>query len=222
MKTSELMLDARQRTLRDASGRVYDLATREWRADDATMSGKRVSAPEALRWLQRDSGHPRREPVSVVGGKHASLDELEKAHALGAALARMGCVVLCGGRGGVMRAVCEGAASEGGVSVGLLPGDTIADANDAVTIPIATGIGFARNALIARAALCIVAIGGSYGTLSEMAHGMQLGKTVFALRGTPAIEGVEIVASVDAAIDAVARVALGLHRHARGTLPGGG
>lgn len=219
MKTSELMLDARQRTLRDANGRVYDLAARQWRADDATISGKRVSAPEALRWLQRDSGHPRREPVSVVGGKHASLDELEKAHALGAALAKMGCVVLCGGRGGVMRAACEGAASEGGVSVGLLPGDTIADANDAVTIPIATGIGFARNALIARAALCIVAIGGSYGTLSEMAYGMQFGKAVFALRGTTAIDGVEIVSSVDAAVDAVARVALGLHRHAKGTMP---
>jgi uncharacterized protein (TIGR00725 family) len=131
----------------------------------------------------------------------------------------MGCVVLCGGRGGVMRATCEGVASAGGVSVGLLPGDTIADANDAVTIPIATGIGFARNALIARAALCIVAIGGSYGTLSEMAYGMQFGKPVFALRGTPAIEGVEIVASVDAAIDAVARVALGLHRGAKATTP---
>jgi uncharacterized protein (TIGR00725 family) len=215
MKTSELTLDVRQRALRDANGRVYDLATREWRADDATVSGRRVSAPDAVRWLQRDSGHPRREPVSVIGGRHASLDELDKAHALGAALAKMGCVVLCGGRGGVMRAVCEGVASEGGISVGLLPGDTIAEANDAVTIPIATGIGFARNAIIARAALCIVAIGGSYGTLSELAYGMHYGKPVFALRGTPAVDGVESVGSVEAAADAVARVALGLHRRVK-------
>lgn len=219
MKTGDLMLDARQKRLRDANGRAYDLATHQWQVDEGTVSGRRLTVVEALRWVQHDSGHPRREPVAVVGGRRAGVDDLAKAHALGAGLAKIGLVVLCGGRGGVMRAVCEGVASEGGVSVGLLPGDTIADANDAVTIPIATGIGLARNVLIARAALCIVAIGGSYGTLSEMAFGMSFGKAVFALRGTPAIDGVEIVASVDAAIDAVARVALGLHRRAKAATP---
>ncbi|CAG0953256.1 pyrimidine/purine-5'-nucleotide nucleosidase [Burkholderiales bacterium] len=215
MKTSELMLDTRQRILRDARGRVFDLATHEWRAEETTLTGKRIGASDALRWLQRDSGHPRREPIGVIGARHASAEEHSQAYALGAVLAKLGCVVLCGGRGGVMRAVCEGVASAGGVSVGLLPGDTIADGNDAVTIPIATGIGLARNALIARAALCLVAVGGRYGTISEMAYGLQFGKAVFALHGAPAIEGVETVASVDAAVEAVAHVALGLDRRAR-------
>lgn len=215
MKTGDLMLDARQKRLRDANGRAYDLATHQWQVDEGTVSGRRLMAVEALRWVQRDSGHPRREPVAVVGGRRASVDDLAKAHALGAGLAKIGLVVLCGGRGGVMRAVCEGVASEGGVSVGLLPGDTIADANDAVTIPIATGLGIARNAVIARAALCVVAVGGSYGTLSEMALAMHCGRVVFALRGAPAIDGVDVLGSVDAALDALARYALGLDRRAK-------
>ena len=148
MKTAEFTLDARQRTLRDANGRVFDLAAHQWRVDEGTVSGRKIAAVDALRWLQRDSGRPRREPVAVVGGRRAGAADLERAHALGAALAKVGIVVLCGGRGGVMRAVCEGVASEGGLSIGLLPGDTVADANDAVSVPIATGLGIARNALI--------------------------------------------------------------------------
>jgi len=220
MKTGEFMLDARQRTLRDANGRVFDLASHQWRVDEGTVSGRKIAAVDALRWLQRDSGRPRREPVAVVGGRRAGAADLERAHALGAALAKVGIVVLCGGRGGVMRAVCEGVATEGGLSIGLLPGDSIADANDAVTVPIATGLGIARNAVIARAALCVVAIGGSYGTLSEMALAMHAGKVVFALRGSPAVEGVDLVASVDAALDAIARVALGLDRRAKTPVSG--
>jgi len=219
MKTGEFMLDARQRTLRDANGRVFDLAAHQWRVDEGTVSGRRISSVDALRWLQRDSGRPRREPVAVVGGRRAGAADLEKAHALGAALARAGVVVLCGGRGGVMRAVCEGVATEGGLSIGLLPGDTTADANDAVTVPIATGLGIARNAVIARGALCIVAVGGSYGTLSEMALAMHAGKVVFALRGAPAVDGVDVLPSVEAVLDAIARVALNLDRRAKATAP---
>ena len=210
MTRTELYLDKRRRLLRDGSGRRYDLETREWSADEDTVSGARTDLRGALAWLQRDSGAPRREPVAVVGGRHASAQDLAQAAEVGRALADLGCVVLCGGRGGVMRAVCEGVAERGGMSIGLLPGDTIAEANAAVTVPIATGIGFARNALIARAALCLVAIGGSYGTLSEIAYGMQFGKAILALPGTPKVDGVVPVASVDAAIDGVARVALGL------------
>jgi len=220
MKTGEFMLDARQRTLRDANGRVFDLATHQWRVDEGTVSGRRLAAADALRWLQRDSGRPRREPVAVVGGRRAGAADLETAQALGAALAKVGLVVLCGGRGGVMRAVCEGVASEGGLSIGLLPGDTIADANDAVSVPIATGLGIARNAVIARAALCVVAVGGSHGTLSEMALALHAGKVVLALRGAPAVDGVDRLASIDAAIDAIARIALNLDRRAKVHAPG--
>ena len=211
----DFTLDARQRALRDANGRVFDLAAHQWRVDEGTVSGRRISALDALRWLQRDSGHPRREPVAVVGGRRAGAADLDAAHALGAGLAKLGVVVICGGRGGVMRAVCEGVATEGGISVGLLPGDTVADANDAVTIPIATGLGIARNAVIARAAMCTIAVGGSYGTLSEMALAMHAGKVVFALRSAPAVDGVDVVASVEAALEAVARVALALDRRAK-------
>jgi len=220
MKTAEFTLDARQRTLRDANGRVFDLAAHQWRVDEGTVSGRRISSVDALRWLQRDSGRPRREPVAVVGGRRAGAADLERAHALGAALAKVGIVVLCGGRGGVMRAVCEGVASEGGLSIGLLPGDTVADANDSVSVPIATGLGIARNAVIARASLCVIAVGGSYGTLSEMALAMHAGKVVFALRGAPAVDGVDVVPSVEAALDAVARVALGLDRRAKVAVSG--
>ena len=211
----EFTLDARQRALRDANGRVFDLATHQWRVDEGTVSGRRLSSLDALRWLQRDSGHPRREPVAVVGGRRAGAADLEAATELGAGLAKMGVVVICGGRGGVMRAVCEGVASEGGISIGLLPGDTVGEANDAVTIPIATGLGIGRNAVIARASMCVVAVGGHYGTLSEMALAMHAGKVVFALRGAPEVDGVDVLPTVNAALEAVARVALALDRRAK-------
>jgi uncharacterized protein (TIGR00725 family) len=212
---AEFTLDARQRALRDANGRVFDLASHQWRVDEGTVTGRRLSAVDALRWLQRDSGRPRREPVAVIGGRRAGAADLESATQLGARLAKAGLVVVCGGRGGVMRAVCEGVASEGGISIGLLPGDTVAEANEAVTIPLATGLGIARNAVVVRSAMCVVAVGGHYGTLSEMALAMHAGKVVFALGGAPAVDGVDVLKSVDAALEAIARVALGLDRRAK-------
>jgi hypothetical protein len=106
-----------------------------------------------------------------------------------------------------MLAVCEGVTDGGGVSVGRSRRH-LADSNDFVTIP--TGIGLARNALIARAARCLVAIGGSHGTLSEVAFGLQYGKRVFGLDGAPVVEGVQQLPDADAALAAVARVVLGL------------
>ena len=94
-------------------------------------------------------------------------------HALGRGLAGLGVVVLCGGLVGVMTAVSRGAAEAGGTVVGVLPNGDWRTANPWVTIPIATGIGVARNAVIARAALALVAVGGGYGTLSEIAFGLQ-------------------------------------------------
>jgi uncharacterized protein (TIGR00725 family) len=123
----------------------------------------------------------------------------------------MGCVVLCGGRGGVARAACEGAAEHGGISVGLLPGESVDEANAALTIPLATGLGAARTGVIARAALCMVAIGGGYNTLAAIASGLDAGRPVFALPRTPPIDGVKPVASAEDAIDAVARVILSLY-----------
>jgi uncharacterized protein (TIGR00725 family) len=215
-----LRLDRARRTLRDEAGRAFDLGSHTWRSDAVAGSGEAVGVAAAVAWLQRESGRPAREPIGVVGGRHATRAQLAAARALGAGLAHAGLIVLCGGRGGVMLAVCEGVADGGGISVGLLPGDTIADGNDVVTIPLPTGIGLARNALIARAARCLVAIGGSYGTLSEVAFALQYGKRVFGLEGAPAVGGVAHLPDVDAAIDAVGRVVLGLDPHPSPPPPG--
>jgi hypothetical protein len=106
--------------------------------------------------------------------------------------------------------VSKGASEAGGTVVGMLPDGDWRTANPWVTIPIATGIGVARNALIARAALALVAIGGGYGTISEMAFGLQFGKPVLAVGGHALLDGVEAMASADTALDRIARVVLEL------------
>jgi uncharacterized protein (TIGR00725 family) len=108
-----------------------------------------------------------------------------------------------------MEAVCRGAAARGGVTVGLLPETDPSQANPFVTVPLATGIGEARNALVARCAFCLVAIGDSYGTLSEVALGLQFEKRVFGLAGAARVDGVRHLASAEAAVEAVAHLVLG-------------
>ena len=93
----------------------------------------------------------------------------------------MGLMVICGGRKGVMEAVCKGVKENNGISIGLLPEYSIEGANQYVSIPLPTGIGFARNALIASSSYCLIAIGGGNGTLSEIAYGLQFGKKVFSI-----------------------------------------
>jgi uncharacterized protein (TIGR00725 family) len=204
-------LDRTRHMLCDAQGRAFDPATRRWgdAATVAAVASPAVGAIEAATWLQRDSGHPLRVPIGVIGPRQASPAQLEAAVRVGIGLAAMGLPVVCGGRGGVMRAVCEGVQQAGGLSLGLLPDASPELANPFVSIALATGIGEARNALIARAALCLVAIGDSYGTLSEVALGLQFGKTVIGLEGAARVDGVRSVATADEALDAVARVVLG-------------
>ena len=111
---------------------------------------------------------PRAPVVAVVGpGRDASADELAAAEAAGAAIAAAGAVLVCGGLGGVMEAACRGARSEGGMTIGLLPGTDREDANGWVVLALPTGLGEGRNALIVRAADAVVAIGGGLGTLSR-------------------------------------------------------
>lgn len=104
------------------------------------------------------------------------------AEAVGTALAERGAVVVCGGRGGVMAAVCRGAAAAGGVSVGILPGRDRSEANPWVTVAVATGLGEARNAVVASTADAVIAVGGEWGTLSEIALARKLGTPVVLLR----------------------------------------
>jgi len=146
----KLYYDRPQRCRHDGAGLRFDPRRLEWHAAAARLAGDPIDPAAAVRWLQKESGVPSRQPVGAIGGRHATNAQAAAAHALGASLADIGHTALCGGRRGVMLAVCEGVAARGGVSVGLLPGETIADANPFVTIPIPTGIGLARNALIAR------------------------------------------------------------------------
>ena len=149
-----------------------------------------------------------RVPIGVIGPREATEEQLAAAEAIGAGLAAMGLMVICGGRQGVMEATCRGVARAGGLSIGLLPEEDASAANPYVTVALATGIGEARNALVARAAHCLVAIGDSYGTLSEVALGLQFGKTVIGLAGAARVPGVKQVDGVEAALDAVAEAVL--------------
>jgi len=129
--------------------------------------------------------------IAVVGpGRDASPAELDAAEEAGAAVAEAGAVLVCGGLGGVMAAACRGSRARGGTTVGLLPGDDRADANEWVDLALPTGLGEARNALIVRAADAMVAIGGGWGTLSEIALALKAGVPVVGV-GTwePAIGG---------------------------------
>jgi uncharacterized protein (TIGR00725 family) len=127
--------------------------------------------------------------VAVVGPGAASATEAHTAEAVGRGLAQAGAVVLTGGLGGVMEAACRGATSAGGVTVGLLPGAERSAANEWVTITIPTGLGELRNGLLVRAAEVVIAIGGAYGTLSEVALSLKTGVPVVGI-DTWAIDGI--------------------------------
>jgi uncharacterized protein (TIGR00725 family) len=135
--------------------------------------------------------------VAVVGPGEASPDEIEAAERVGRELARRGAVVVCGGLGGVMEAACRGAKEEGGTTLGILPGVDRAAANPHVDVAVATGLGEARNALVVRAADALIAVGGAYGTLSEIALALKGGKRVVGV-GTWEVDGVDAVAVDDA------------------------
>jgi uncharacterized protein (TIGR00725 family) len=133
--------------------------------------------------------------IAVCGpGDGATPGELAWAEEVGGLLAEAGAVVVCGGLGGVMEAACRGARSKLGLTIGLLPGDRRDDANGWVSIAVPTGLGEARNALIVRAAEAVIAIGGGWGTLSEVALAMKRGTPVISL-GSFALEGVGIAAN---------------------------
>ena len=145
--------------------------------------------------------------VAVIGASNATEWELSTAEALGRALAEAGCVLVCGGLGGVMNAAARGADSAGGVSIGILPGDDRDDASRHLTVAIATGFGEARNAIVAHSAAVVVAVGGSWGTLSEIAIARRNGTPVISWRGwrvdgVPAEDDVTQVATPDDAIRA--------------------
>jgi uncharacterized protein (TIGR00725 family) len=140
--------------------------------------------------------------VAVIGAGEASPDERDSARAAGRRLAELGAVVVTGGRGGVMEAACEGAKQAGGQTVGILPGLERGEANEFVDVAIPTGLGEMRNALVVRAADALVAVGGAWGTLSEIAFARVAGKAVFGVGSWElGEEGVVAVASGEEAAE---------------------
>jgi uncharacterized protein (TIGR00725 family) len=111
--------------------------------------------------------------IAVIGNSSSSPEEVKLAETVGELLAQRGATVICGGLGGVMEAVCRGAKSKGGLTVGILPGQDSSMANPWVDIPVVTGIGEARNVAVVKSAQAVIAIGGSYGTLSEIAYALK-------------------------------------------------
>jgi len=117
----------------------------------------------------------------VVGAAIGSGHELTLAEAVGHELAVAGAILICGGGSGVMEAACRGAKKAGGLTIGILPGFSASEANLFVDIPIVTGMGEARNVIIVRTAQAVIAIGGEFGTLSEIAFALKLGRPVIGL-----------------------------------------
>jgi uncharacterized protein (TIGR00725 family) len=121
--------------------------------------------------------------VAVIGPGEASAAEEALAERVGAGLAEAGAILVCGGLGGVMQAACKGAAERGGRTVGLLPGRDRAAGNPYLTVALPTGLGELRNGLVVGTADAVIAVGGGWGTLSEMGLAMKAGKPVIVVAG---------------------------------------
>ncbi len=134
--------------------------------------------------------------VSVIGSSNATPEEYETAHRVGRELARRGIAVVCGGRTGVMEAVCRGAKEEGGLTIGIMPSYDGHEANPYVDVKINTGMSWNRNPIVVATGDMVIAIGGNYGTLSEIAYALILGKYVVGWK-THSVEGIEKADSAD-------------------------
>lgn len=119
--------------------------------------------------------------IAVIGGDSPPPSAAAQAEEVGRLLAERGAVVVCGGRRGVMEAVCRGAKSAGGVTIGVMPGDDPRAANDWVDYPVMTGMSYARNVIVVKSGRAVIAVDGAYGTLSEIAHALAEGTPVVGL-----------------------------------------
>ena len=119
--------------------------------------------------------------IGIIGGNTCSASVARIAEDIGRMLAERGATVICGGLGGVMEAACKGARQAGGRTIGILPGNSAADANPYVEIPIVTGMSDARNVIIIKSSQAVIAIDGEFGTLSEIGHALRRGVPVVGL-----------------------------------------
>jgi uncharacterized protein (TIGR00725 family) len=139
--------------------------------------------------------------VAVVGGYEADDAVLGVAEEVGRLLAQRGCVVVTGGRRGVAEAASRGAVLAGGTTVGILPGTRRSDANPYVTVPVPTGLGESRNALVVMGADAVIALPGAYGTLSEIAHALLAGTLVVTVGDGWSIPGCVTATTAAEAVD---------------------
>jgi hypothetical protein len=158
------------------------------------------------------AGAARARQVAVIGAGAAvpGSEAWELAEAVGRGLAAAGVVIVCGGRGGVMEAACRGAAAAGGEAIGIVPGHELDEANRFCTRVVATGVGHARNLAVVSSGEVVIAVGGEWGTLSEIGHARAIGRIVIALRswtlsGREQMEGapgIEVCETPEAAVAA--------------------
>jgi uncharacterized protein (TIGR00725 family) len=138
--------------------------------------------------------------IGVIGASRPSPAGLHMAEAVGCEIARRGATLVCGGLGGVMEAAAKGACEAGGEVLGILPGPDKSSANPYVTLPVPTNMGHARNVIIAHTADALIAVEGEYGTLSETAIGLKLGKPVLVLPGGQEVAGTIAVPTAETAV----------------------
>lgn len=163
--------------------------------------GESLTALEAVRRLG-EARTLRHLVIGVIGPREATDSQAEAAFQIGKALGALGLTLICGGRSGVMEAVSKGCDAADGLLIGILPGNTPDEANPYVGIPLPTGLAQGRNMVIARSARVLIAVGGSYGTLSEVAFGLHFSKPVIGLEAAPKVDGVTHVSDADAAVEA--------------------
>jgi uncharacterized protein (TIGR00725 family) len=141
--------------------------------------------------------------IAVIGAGQCESSVYQLALEVGEAIAKRGAILVCGGLGGVMEAAAKGAFTAGGITIGILPGPSCNSANPFIKVPVATDMGQARNVIIAHTADGLVAISGGAGTLSEIGHGLKIGKPIVGLKTIPNLRGVHYV---DSAQEAIARI----------------
>ncbi len=159
--------------------------------------------------------------ISIIGGSEPTARAEELAEEVGRELAQRGATVVCGGLSGVMEAVCRGAKSAGGATIGILPGSDPADANPYVDIPICTGIGYSRNVIVVKTGRAVIAIDGSFGTLSELGHALSDGIPVIGLETWELSVGGEADSSIVRAHSPEEAVTMALAAAARRTRQAG-
>ena len=162
--------------------------------------------------------------ISVIGSSNPTTREhVDLAEEVGRELARRDVMVVCGGLSGIMEAVCRGAKSEGGTTIGILPGRAAAEANSYVDIPIVTTMGYSRNVIVVHTGEAVIAVGGAFGTLSEIGHALSDGIPVIGLKTWPLTtngDGIDIAGAIiqaespsDAVDKALAAAAASNHHH---------